>query len=486
MLGRQILGYTPSLAIPALAAFGAVYCYTRLLEPYQYGYYALALNTMTVLMAAGFYWLQAPVLRLLPQAELAGRADRFRSTIYVVFAVAAALLLLGGLLFIGLVPLADLTTVAMLILPLALARSLLNINQSINRSLTRITRYNLAECGQAVLGLAIGLVLVSLFGLRDHGAIIGLLTGIVLVLLLERSSLRGVSPREFDRAYMTEAMQFGLPMVVPYGLALVLSLSDRFILQVSWGAEAVGIFAVGYTLMDRLVTTIFYAVVTPALPLTIRRLEQEGVAAAREQTYANGAAALVLAVPAVAGLIACIDQVTALVVGVEFQEGARQVMPWLGVSALLAALSSQYFDHAFHLAKRPRLLLAAKAPAAVCSIGLNLVLIPRFGYMGAAYSAVVAYAVMLVVTAVLARRVFPIKFPVVPAVKIAVATAVMVLALQVPEFGTGWSDLISMIVLGGAVYLAMVLLLDVVGARQKVRAVARRHLVRIRPARRRQ
>jgi O-antigen/teichoic acid export membrane protein len=481
MLGRQILGYTPSLVVPALTAFGAVYLYTRLLEPYQYGYYALALNTMTVLMAAGFYWLNAPVLRLLPQAELAGRADEFRSTIYVIFAAVAALLLVAGVLVIGLVPLADLTIVAILILPLALARSLLNINQSVNRSLTRISRYNLAECGQAVLGLAAGLVLVSIFGLRDHGAIIGLLTGIVLVLLLERGAMRGVSLRRFDRTYLNETMQFGLPMVVPYGLGLVLSLSDRFILQAFWGAAAVGIYAVGYTLMDRLVTTIFYAVATPALPLTIRKLEREGVAAAREQTYANGAAALLLAVPAIAGLVACMDQVTALVVGAEFQEGARRVMPWLAVSALLAALSSQYFDHAFYLAKRPRLLLVAKAPAAVCSIGLNLVLIPRFGYMGA-YSAVAAYGLMLVLTAFLGRRVFPMKFPVLPALQIAAATAAMVLALQVFEFGTGWSDLLVMIALGAAVYAASVLLLNVMGARQRVRGLLRRHLLRVRPA----
>jgi O-antigen/teichoic acid export membrane protein len=478
MLGRQILGYTPALAVPALTAFAAVFCYTRLLEPHQYGYYALALNTMTILMAAGFYWLQAPVLRLLPAAELVGRADDFRSTIYGIFVPVAGLLLVAGVLLVGFVPLGELTTVAALIIPLVLARSLLNINQSINRSFTRITRYNLAEGGQAVLGLACGLLLVSVVGLRDYGAIIGLIVGLGLVLVLERSWMHGVSPRRFDREYLAETMHFGLPMVVPYGLALVLSLSDRYILQATWGAQAVGIYAVGYTLMDRLVTTIFYAVVTPALPLTVRRLEQEGVEAAREQTYVNGAAALMLAVPAVAGLITCMDQVTTLVVGAEFREGARQVMPWLAVSAMLAALSSQYFDHAFHLAKRPRLLMTAKAPAAFASVALNLLLIPRFGYMGAAYSAVAAYAIMLVLTAALGRRIFRMKFPVVPALQIAASTAVMVVVLRLLHFGTRWADLIAMVLLGAAVYGAMLLVLNVMGVRQKAAGLIRHRLLR--------
>lgn len=480
MLGRQILGYTPSLIVPGLMAFGAVYLYTRLLEPYQYGYYALALNSMTVLMAACFYWLEAPVLRLMPQAERENRTDEFRSTIYIIFFAVAALMLVAGSLFVAIVPLGDLTTVALLILPLALARSLLNINQSINRSFMRIRRYNLAECGQAVLGLAIGLLLVEFFGLRDVGAILGLISGILIALLVNCTSVHGIGIRGFDRHYLDETVRFGLPMVLPYALGLVLSLSDRFLLQYFLGATAVGIYAVGYTVVDRVVTMIFSAVVTPALPLAIRRLEQEGVEAAREQTYSNGAVTLMLVVPASVGLVACTDQVVTLLVGTDFRDGARQIMPWIGLSSVLCGLSSQYFDHAFHLAKRTHLLMVTKAPAAVCSVALNVVLIPRYGYMGAAYSAVAAYGLMMIMTIVLGRRVFRMKFPILPALKIVVASALMVATLKALPFGTDWASFITMVFLGAAVYAAALMATNFLGIQQRTKGAFRMTLDNIR------
>ena len=58
MLARHILGYIPSLVVPGLASFAAVDCYTRLLEPGAYGHYALAINSMALLNAVFFYWLQ--------------------------------------------------------------------------------------------------------------------------------------------------------------------------------------------------------------------------------------------------------------------------------------------------------------------------------------------------------------------------------------------------------------------------------------------
>ena len=68
MLAKHVIGYLPSLVVPALTAFAAIYCYTRLLTPREFGQYALALNSMTLLNAVFFYWLQTALPRLIPQA----------------------------------------------------------------------------------------------------------------------------------------------------------------------------------------------------------------------------------------------------------------------------------------------------------------------------------------------------------------------------------------------------------------------------------
>ena len=65
---------------------------------------------------------------------------------------------------------------------------------------------------------------------------------------------------------------------------------------------------------------------------------------------------LAVALPTCAGLILCDRQLAAVLIGPDFRIGAMQVMPWIAVSSVLNGLSAHYFDHAFHLAKKPYLL----------------------------------------------------------------------------------------------------------------------------------
>ena len=64
--------------------------------------------------------------------------------------------------------------VTWLAVPLALAASLLNMNQAFRRSALDFSRYNLIECGQAMLGLAAGLLLTRLLRMGNLGAVVGM------------------------------------------------------------------------------------------------------------------------------------------------------------------------------------------------------------------------------------------------------------------------------------------------------------------------
>src|SRR5665213_391618 len=123
MLTKHIIGYIPSLIIPALSSFAAVYCYTHLLTPSEYGHYTLAVNFMTLLNAVFFYWLQVSLPRLMPQAIREGRGNELRVTIYLAFGVVSVVLVVCGCLLLKLISVGDLYWVAWLALPLALARA---------------------------------------------------------------------------------------------------------------------------------------------------------------------------------------------------------------------------------------------------------------------------------------------------------------------------------------------------------------------------
>ena len=468
MLARHMLGYAPSLVVPALTAFGAIFAYTRLLTPAEYGHYALVLNAMTLLIAVFYFWIQTALPRLMPKAIKENTASSLQATTYVAFTVVSFVLLLAVGVFSLCAPSDEAKMVAWLAVPLAFTRAFLNMNQAFHRSYLNFSRYNLIECGQAVLGLVTGLGLVYFLELGNQGAIWGMTIGMMVMMLVDFRMILKSPLREFSKPMLIEIAQFGLPLVVTYGLGFIISSSDRFLIEYFRGPDEVGIYAAGYTVMDRVTTILFLMVSTASYPLTVHRLENEGPEGARDQIYKNGVAALALAIPACAGLILTNQQLAAVLIGPTFREGALTVMPWIAVSAIMNGLATHYFSHSIHIAKKSYLFLLTQGPSAILNLALNILLIPRFGYMGAVYAALASYGLQLLLTIGIGHRAFPIRFPYKPAFQILLAVAAMSGVLIVLDFPVNLLGLIGQTVLGGAVYGACLVAMDVMGARAMV------------------
>lgn len=474
MLARHVLGYIPSLVVPALMSFAAVYCFTRVMSTEEYGRYALLLNTMTLLNAVFFYWLQVSLPRLAPEAERAGKEAELRVTSYIGFGIASAIMMLLAFAAIAWMPLVRLPEIIWLSLPLTLTRALLNMNLAFHKVKLDFARYNLLECGQSILGISIGLTLVYHFRMGVEGAVLGMIAGIVLMLIWDiKTVLRG-SLKDYSRERLVAVYRFGLPLVFSFGFSFIIAASDKYLIGYFRGVAEVGIYAAAYTVMDRIVTALFMVVATPAFPLIVHRLEQEGIEAARRQAYTNGAALLLLAMPACAGLILTTPHLAALFVGPAFQEGVLSIMPWIALAAFLNGLTAHYFDHAFHLAKRPALFFMTEGPSALFNLMLNILLIPRYGFIGAAWAAAGTYALSLVLSILIGRRVMPLPFPFHPAAQILASTLIMTAILLLFPFSRDWTGFLLTVLLGGGTYGFLVLALNVLNLRGKtVRWVSR-------------
>jgi O-antigen/teichoic acid export membrane protein len=469
MLAKHILGYIPSFVIPALTSFCGVYVYTRLLTPQEYGHYALTVNSMTLLIAVFYYWLQSSIPRLMPQALKQGTGQKLRVVAYVAFIVASAVLLLLWALLIRCKPLSYLGNLAWLAYLITVMRALLNLNETFHRSDLNFRRYNLIECGQALIGLCMGIALVYFARAGATGTIIGIIFGMVCMALVDLPQWLSASFRQFDPKLLKEIIHFGMPLVISFGMAVIISTSDRFLIEYFHGADQVGLYAAGYTLTDRIISITFLMIAVPSLPLTVHRMENEGIEGARDQTYRNGVAMLAIGLPACAGLILANRQLAHAFIGEAFREGAQAVMPLIAISSLLNGISSHYFDHAFHLGKRTRLFAVTMGPSALLNLTLNLLLIPTYGYIGAAWSTLASYALMITLSAIIGRKAFPIHFPFLPALQIAGAVVLMVLVLRLVSFPVSFAGLIGMVALGSVTYALGILLFNVMEARAKIR-----------------
>ena len=161
-----------------------------------------------------------------------------------------------------------------------------------------------------------------------------------------------------------------------------------------------------------------------------------------------GVAALVLLV---VGLAAVSHDAVRLMTGPQF-EGAARVIPWIGVGVLFQGVYL-LTSIGLNITKETRFYPMATAAGAAVSVGANLVLIPRFGVIGAAWANALAYAVLAGVAYSFSQRFYPMRYEhgrLLRVVFAGVATWLLV-RLAVPA---GVTPLTGLLLRGGIVVVA--------------------------------
>ena len=206
----------------------------------------------------------------------------------------------------------------------------------------------------------------------------------------------------FSRAVLEDALRFGLPRV-PHGLLQqVMFVADRYVLRVFSVLSEVGLYQMGasFGMALKLVLNAFeYA----WAPFYFQTMKTPDAKATFRLVTTYGVAGLTLLV---AGLAAVGPEIVRWVMPPQFH-GAARIVPWIGLGVgfhgvyLLTSIG-------LNITKATRYYPVATGAAAVTSIVANLLLVPRFGSLGAAWSNAAAYGVMASTAFVLSQRVYPI------------------------------------------------------------------------------
>ncbi len=180
-------------------------------------------------------------------------------------------------------------------------------------------------------------------------------------------------------------------MGMSHGLALVNYNFDTVLLGLLVGATAVGWYSAAYkpvTIALAVPVTYFLGLFPPLSRTYAEDREQFRRVVARSLRLTA-----VFAVPLGVGVTFLAEPIIALLFGREFMNSVPvlQVLSW---SAVLVILRGTY-RQALNAAGRPGLDLRCAIVASVVNVTLNLVLIPRYGMMGAAGATVISEVVWL-------------------------------------------------------------------------------------------
>jgi len=229
------------------------------------------------------------------------------------------------------------------------------------------------------------------------------LVTVLFTLVLSRWFAPLIRPM-FSRAVLKEALGFGLPRV-PHSIAQqVISVADRYFLKAHGTLSDVGLYSIGATfgLALKYFLSAFESAWTPFFLAAMREKDAPRIYST-VSTYI--VAALVLLV---AGLSALAPAVVALFTTPPFQPAAK-VTPWIAVGVMFQGL---YLVGSIGLVitKRTTRYPVSTGIAAGASLIANMILIPRYGMLGAAWANVIAYATLAGVTSAFSWQVYPIPY----------------------------------------------------------------------------
>lgn len=466
MFWRGVWGYLPANIVQGVVGFLSIVLFTRLLSPEDFGRYALAFSVMTLAHVAVFSWLEAAMARFWAAQEPgAATQGHFASLYRTAFVLSAAFIVVSGVA-VWFWPADPLFKIALAAgLAGAPARCLVKLGQERFRAAGEVAKAAGLDMAVAVGGLAIGIAF-ALTGWGGAAPLLGLglapLAALPFVLPGELRQARGGG---FEPARVRGYAMYGYPIAASLALTVVLSSTDRFLLAAFMDEAAVGAYHAGYSIANRTLDVLFLWLGSAGQPALVMALERGGAdrlkLAAREQLSTF----LLIGLPAAAGVALVARPLAEVLIGEELRSAAASITPWIALSALLYGLTAYYFGQAFTLGKKTKLLLAAMAIPAGMNVVLNLILVPRFGLMGAAWATAASFGLGLLATQMIGRRVMALPIPWDSVVRCSVASGAMALVVaRLPAVG-GFAELMLDAAVGALVYAAAALTLNAAGVR---------------------
>ncbi|WP_427450038.1 lipopolysaccharide biosynthesis protein [Litorimonas sp. WD9-15] len=478
MMGRSMLAYLPVNLANVLTSFGTIIILTRLLAPEEFGIYAIAMITMQFVHMGLFTWMEAAMARFQARAE---REDNVASHLTTLYRLAAGTGLIGLTLIMGLLwilPLPDrLSFVLIFALGSTCLQVLFNLGMEAHRAAHRIKRYSLTYSTQTLVSFTLGILFILFSPLREASPFVGIIIGLLIVggldLLFMRRRMKGGT---YDNAKTKTYLAYGMPLCIGLLLSYALNSADVYLIAALMGEASAGEYNAGYNLSNRSLEILFVWVSMAVTPVAVTAMEQEGTDRSRDILKNYGATLMWIAFPAATG-IALVSQDAGFILGEGVREGAVTVMPWIAFAGLINGVMTYYVHRAFMLSGQTQKYVWALVLPVILNIGLNLVLIPKFGLMGAVWATILCYGIALIIATVLARQDYPLPLPMRAAVELALCCGLMsgaVLLLPLKGLEPGVITLLIKASVGAVVYLAACWVLNAAECRQVVHLLRRR------------
>ena len=381
--------------LPKLIGYLLLRLYTTELGTSGYGNFAIFDISLQIFVAVFIFSLPTAMMRLyIPEKD----EDKRRSILYTSF---SAIFLIALILLTILIPLrgrlsllffqTDIYKTAFLILALNIGLQMLS---TYTLTYLRMRQKSISYIVLTVIRFTLVLLLNIYFVAYKHmgveGILLSQLAGNALLFLYTLVFVVKEFNFTFDLPVFKEMMVYGFPLIFATLSVQLLRLSDKYIIFFMMDSTQTGIYNLGYKIASIVNVLIIHSFQLGFLPIAYGMIGKPG--AKRFYSKMLTYYVLVLVMCSLALILFNKEMLIFVSPNEPAFMDAMKVIPILAIAFIFEGMRQIFAIH-FHIMKKTRYNAWINMGVAVFNIGLSIVLVKWYGYMGVAYS--VAFCVFL-------------------------------------------------------------------------------------------
>jgi len=320
----------------------------------------------------------------------------------------------------------------------------------------RPVSYTILSVANMLLTVCISIVLVVVLKIGVKGVFLATLISASLFLIINLIVTRGYFSLAFSLQRLKDLLWFGLPLV-PYGIAIYLMQNcDRYFLAQFVSLEDVGLYNLGGQIAS--ISSLFFISTGLAWgPFVYMTYKEDNIGAVytRLLNYFVAAAALI-----VVGLSIFSHEILMIFASSNYYS-AYMVIPFLTLSLTFFYIGLR-MSFGINIAKKTLHFTWISIVGVAVNVGLNFLLVPLYGMMGAATASLISSVVWCILLVYISQRYYEFKYSLTSFLGILTVSLAIICFAYFLLIDVSWQNILIKIVLIG-VFSVFVYLFHLVG-----------------------
>ncbi|GEM_PF-3824699 len=388
---KRIFGYLPGTIIPAILTLISLKFFSIHLSIEEFGLYNYWL-TLSILISSVFsQWISQPILRYTTDKKIVYQ-ENVVSFAMIIIIMLVVITLFFEYFFINNEDYKLYSLITILIFCLTYIQiiySKLQVN-------FEIRKYSIVKFSESIAKVIFPIIGVSLFVPNTNIIFIFMVIGMFFIIVITYKILFPIfifNYKKLDsKVFLNTSkmyFKFGAPMVLWFSINGIMSFTDRFLLKNFSGYDSVAIYSANYSLITGSVALITSPLLLIAHPLLMNKWNKK-----KHEETGNILSYFIEIFILLSFLLISLtyinkDLITIIFLNDKFTQG-NVVMPLILVGFIIWQLG-MLFHKPIEFSEDTKKIVFAMIIACSINVSLNVILIPKISYIGAAIASIISY-----------------------------------------------------------------------------------------------